>query len=218
MNNKPNMQALIFDVGGVLLRTVHPERRAQWETRLGLPAGAVHDLVFLSEAGQAAQRGEIDDAALWAWVGDQLGLSEADRHQFYADFWAADEVNTALLAWIAARRARYQTAIISNFSAGLRQMLTVTHPQVGALFDVIVISAEEKVTKPTPEIYQRTLARLGQAAHETMFVDDNEENVHAARDLGIYAIHYHPSVDIDAALAQWGQPERGSEHHARYRD
>ncbi|MCP5100914.1 MAG: HAD-IA family hydrolase [Chloroflexi bacterium] len=58
------------------------------------------------------------------------------------------------------------------------------------LFDVIVFSAEEGVRKPDPEIYHRTLARLGMVAREVIFVDDRLSNTVGAQQIGMHAIHF----------------------------
>jgi beta-phosphoglucomutase-like phosphatase (HAD superfamily) len=64
--------------------------------------------------------------------------------------------------------------------------------------------AEEKVMKPDPEIYLRTLNRLDCKAAESIFVDDFAENITAARSLGMNAIHFNPSVDLSAELRKLG--------------
>ena len=57
----------------------------------------------------------------------------------------------------------------------------------------------------------RTLARLGRAPDETIFVDDFAHNVAGAQAVGMHAIHYTPQTDVAAALASYGiaSMERG---------
>jgi HAD superfamily hydrolase (TIGR01509 family) len=71
-------------------------------------------------------------------------------------------------------------------------------------FDLIVCSAEESVMKPDAEIYFRTLVRLGCKPSETIFVDDNEENVSGANDLGIRAIQFTREVNLKELLSEFG--------------
>jgi epoxide hydrolase-like predicted phosphatase len=54
----------------------------------------------------------------------------------------------------------------------------------------MIISAEERVAKPDRRIYQITMERLGMDPGEIVFVDDLIENVEAARQLGINAVHF----------------------------
>ena len=59
------------------------------------------------------------------------------------------------------------------------------------LFDVIVDSCLEGIRKPDPAIYRLALDRLGvgdDEAHRTAFLDDFEQNVHAAREVGMHGI------------------------------
>jgi putative hydrolase of the HAD superfamily len=197
------IKALIFDVGGVLIRTEDRAPRAAWEQRLSLPAGEADELVFHSARGQAAQRGEIDDEGLWTWIGDFLALEGENLESFRRDFWAGDRLDYELLGFIRTLRPRYQTAVISNVSRGMRQTLNTKYPLADA-FDLIVCSAEEGVMKPDAAIYERTLARLGRRPQEAVFIDDSPANVAGARSIGISAIQFSESAGLIAQLRALG--------------
>ena len=55
------IRAVIFDWGGVLMRTVDASPRLAWDARLGLAPGSVNRLVFESSAWRRAQLGQISD-------------------------------------------------------------------------------------------------------------------------------------------------------------
>ena len=57
---------------------------------------------------------------------------------------------------------------------------------------------------PDPIIFERTLARLGRAATEAVFIDDMPANVAGARAIGLAAIHFRPGLDLAAELARLG--------------
>ncbi|MCB8967866.1 MAG: HAD family phosphatase [Ardenticatenaceae bacterium] len=202
------IQAVIFDFGGVLVRTPDRSSRKQWEDKLGLAEWESEQIVFNSEMGIKAQCGEVSDAALWQWVGARLALSADELAAFQEAFWAGDVLDTALIDAIRGLRPFYQTAIISNAADGLRQALHTTYPIADA-FDLIVVSAEEKVMKPKPDIYLRTLERLGRQPEEAVFIDDFAHNIAAARQLGMAAIHYQPGTDMKAELAALGVTAQG---------
>ena len=153
--------------------------------------------------GQAAQRGEVSSQTLWNWVAADFGLDKQGLAHFRHEFWGGDRLNEELVALIRSLRPRYQTAIISNFMDELRESLTVEYPIIDA-FDLVVISAEEKVMKPSPVIFQRTLERLGCKPEESVFVDDFAHNVVGARSVGMHAIHYTPQTNIQRELAKLG--------------
>jgi len=54
------------------------------------------------------------------------------------------------------------------------------------LMDGILVSAEEHLMKPEPEIYLRLLDKFGLKAEECLFIDDYAPNVKGATDLGFY--------------------------------
>lgn len=94
--------------------------------------------------------------------------------------------------WTLAREVRasgLKTAILSN---GVPEVMArvVSDRPLTPLFDVVVVSYELGHAKPEREIYDATLARLGVAPGEALFVDDRAENIAAARDLGLRAFHF----------------------------
>lgn len=197
------VKAVIFDVGGVLVRTHDWSGRRRWEEQLALEPGQAEYLVFNSEMGQKAQRGDIAQTDLWQWLRSHLALDDEQLAGFRQDFWSGDRLDESLVDYIHALRPRYQTAIISNFDDSLRHTLASTYPAARA-FDLIVVSAEERVMKPDSRIYRLTLERLGRRPGEAVFVDDSPANVAGARALGMHAVHYKAGMDVPAALAAFG--------------
>lgn len=197
------IKAVIFDVGGVLIRTESRTPRAKLEARLGLAPGASELLVFNGPMGIQAQSGQISSHALWASVREALQLDDEGLAAFRREFFGGDRLDTELVEFVRRLRPRYQTAIISNAMDDLLEVITHTYPLADA-FDLIVGSAYQKVMKPAPEIFLATLARLGRAAHEAVFIDDFAHNIAGARAVGMAAIHYQPGVDLPAELAALG--------------
>lgn len=92
-----------------------------------------------------------------------------------------------------ARRAGLRTGLLSNSWGN-------EYPREGwdEMFDAIVISGEVGMRKPEPEIFAHVLELLGLTAGETVFVDDLDHNVTAARELGIVGVH-HTSYESTAS-------------------
>lgn len=196
------IQAVIFDIGGVLVRTMDYSGRRHWEQRLGLSPGELETIVFDSEMGVKAQSGLITDADLWQWVGNHLRL-EQEVNALYEAFWGGDTLNEPLLDLIRRLRPRYQTAVISNATDALLFTLSERYAIAG-LFDLIVGSAAQQIMKPDPRIYEYTLTHLGRKPEETVFIDDVPRNIQGARNLGMWAIHFTPEVDVAAELSKFG--------------
>ena len=197
------IKAVIFDFGGVLLRTEDRAGRRRWEQKLGLAEGEAEYIVFNSEMGRKAQRGEITVEELWLWVGGYLDLPQTELAAFRRDFWSGDALDAGLVELIRGLRPSRQTALLSNAYNDLRRVLTNEFGVAGA-FDLIVVSAEEGIMKPDPRIFEITLQRLGRPPEETVFIDDFAHNAAGARAVGMNAIHFTPDTDLPAELAALG--------------
>lgn len=199
------IRAFITDWGGVLMRTADIRPRLAWERRLGLLPGDLADLVFQSAAWMRAQHGEITLEDVWAETAHSIGLNEEEHAALGRDFWAGDQLDQGLMTLIRHLRAQgVRIALLSNYPASLPSLLTDLG--LDGLFDTVVVSGLEGVTKPSPAIYRLVLDRLGVAANEAVFVDDHRENVEAARQLGMVTVRFRGSLHLQRALAQAGLP------------
>lgn len=70
------------------------------------------------------------------------------------------------------------------------------------LFRGIVVSGEEMTRKPFSKIYETTLDRYGLIPEKCLFIDDSLDNVNAAKELGINAIHFLDPGQLRIELEQ----------------
>lgn len=68
--------------------------------------------------------------------------------------------------------------------------------------DGIVVSGDEKLIKPDSRIFNVLLDRYNIKAEESLFIDDNADNIDAAIALGFNTLHYTDGVDIEKALKE----------------
>jgi 2-haloacid dehalogenase len=71
-------------------------------------------------------------------------------------------------------------------------------------FDGHVISGIEGVAKPDHQIFRILLDRYGLAPQATMFIDDHDHNVRAARQLGIGAVRFNSASQLRRDLSNAG--------------
>lgn len=72
-------------------------------------------------------------------------------------------------------------------------------------FDAVLVSEQEGIRKPDPEIFRRALARLGVAAEEAVFEGDNPEaDIRGAQGVGMRTIYrpnrFWPECDFADAV------------------
>jgi putative hydrolase of the HAD superfamily len=183
------LRAVIFDVGGVLLHDPGGDLLQQrWERRLGLAPGDFKRAVLDLADARGADVGTTPEEVWWPEAMGALGLDEATSAALYEETWARFSLDPRVAAYVAGLRPRYRVASLSNSWSGARRGC-VDRFGLDRLVDVMVFSAEEGVAKPDPEIYRRTLARLGVEPDEAVFVDDTEANLLAAARLGLLTVH-----------------------------
>ncbi len=69
--------------------------------------------------------------------------------------------------------------------------------------DGIIVSGREKMIKPNRNIYELLLSRHDILPEESLFIDDNEANITAAKEMGFQVIHYKNSMDLKSELKKF---------------
>jgi len=101
-----------------------------------------------------------------------------------------------LLQKIAADSA-YQLFLLTNIDTQTFSLLKQSHQAVFSLFDGIVASCDIHLLKPDPAIYNHLLETYQLDPQETVFIDDQIENIEEAKKLGITAIQYRSTKQIE---------------------
>lgn len=68
------------------------------------------------------------------------------------------------------------------------------------VFRGVVISGDIQMMKPEPEIYLHLLDRFGLKADESVFIDDMQANVDAAKAVGLHAIRFQNATQCQQEL------------------
>ncbi len=139
--------------------------------------------------------GEISEAEVWQRLGSHWRISPWILRYVRKRSFSKKRFNQPVADFIQSLRPRFQTAILSNAGDQDRQIFNEAYC-IEDLVDTVIISAEVGLAKPDPRIYLLALDRLGLQPEETIFVDDLQVNVEAARQLGIRAIQFLNNAQI----------------------
>jgi epoxide hydrolase-like predicted phosphatase len=193
------IKAIIFDLGGVLLRTADFSPRDHLADRLGMSRHELEGFFFGGESGDQAQRGEISVEEHWQNLRQKLNCSQQDFQALLDEFFAQDELDQELVNYIRKLRQTYKTALLSNAWGNLRKMVADRWHFEDA-FDVMIISAEVGIVKPDPRIFHLILVKLGVQPHQAVLVDDMLRNVEGAQAVGMQAIQFHSLPQVKDEL------------------
>ncbi len=193
------IRAVIFDFGGVLMRTEDQSPRQELAARLGVTREQLYYHIFDSPSARQATLGEISAGQHWENVRQALGLSPEEFPAVRAAFWAGDRLDAGLVDYIRSLRPQRKTALLSNAWDDLHGYL-VEPLGIADAFDELVISAEVGAAKPDERIYRLALERLDVSPQQAVFVDDYMDNITSASQQGLQAIHFCSTEQTKADL------------------
>jgi epoxide hydrolase-like predicted phosphatase len=193
------IQAVIFDIGGVLEVTPRTDWRNRWADRFGLSP-----CVFEERVGATFEPGATGGASLREIerrTAEEFGLGEADLAALMGDAWAEylGTLNHELAAYFAGLRPRYRTGILSNSFVGAREREQELYG-FEDMCDVIVYSHEVGLLKPDPRSYHAVCERLGCAPEQAVLLDDVAANIDGAHAVGIHGILFTDTAQAVADL------------------
>ncbi|ASU83155.1 HAD family phosphatase [Nocardiopsis gilva YIM 90087] len=191
----------VFDYGEVISRPQLSEARDRMERIAGVDP---RDFWTAYWDERSDYDGGLTSTEYWDRISLRLG-AEWDGAQ-RQDLWATDvsswlhvtERSAGLVDRLADRGVRL--ALLSNAPADIAGALR--HSPVLARFDALFFSCDLGIRKPAPDIYTHVLTELGVTPEETVFIDDREENVLAAKRLGIDAYHHGDADDLESFLTE----------------
>jgi HAD superfamily hydrolase (TIGR01509 family) len=192
------IEAVFFDLGGVILRTEHQAPREHLAERLSLSYDELSGLVFGSESARDASLGRVTPAQHWEAVAKRLGRPPSEIAALRDEFFGGDVLDRALLDLIRSLRPRRRTGLISNAWLDLRDY--IGRNAFEDAFDSIVVSAEVGVLKPDPAIYKMAMDSVGASPAQSLMVDDTAENIAGAEALGMHGILFRDPEDLHTEL------------------
>lgn len=189
-------KAVIFDYGNVLCAPQQPSDLQAIAAMLDLSEAEFLPLYWRYRIDYDAAR--MDAAGFWHGVLQSVSPAQIAR-LVELDIASWMRPNPPMLDW--ARRLReagLKTALLSNMPKELRDYLMEQVAWMPA-FDQVTFSCDVRICKPDSAIYQHCLGGLGVAAGEALFLDDREDNVRGAQEVGIHALLF---TDAPAAWRQ----------------
>lgn len=193
--------ALILDYGEVLSHPMRPGAMSLLASQLGAPDTEFPHIYWRHRRDYDLGMPARD---YWALVAQDVGvgLDEGLLRALIAidvDAWTdyRDEMWTLAATF---RSGGGKLGMLSNGVPEIVERIRSDH-DLAAGFDAVVISYEERLAKPEPEIYRVALDRLGVAPFDALFVDDRAENIDAARELGLRTLLFTGDVHALRAIA-----------------
>lgn len=201
------IEAVVFDVGGVV--TACPLTAfSSVDEEYGLPADTLVSFIRGGDFWIGVETGRVPVAEFYRHCAEQLAadhaveVPEARLHRMLEDCMGTTTQAETMDLVHELDDAGYELALCTNIFAERREWLHGLFAE--GVIDVYCDSSEVGLRKPEPAIYHKLLEMLGRPAGEVAFVDDFEENVAAARELGMAAIRFESPTHARRELAELG--------------
>lgn len=193
-------QALLFDVGGVLIDIDFGRVLAAWAPYSALPADELRRRFGADGPYRRHERGELASEAYFAHVAGalQLTATAAQIEAGWNAIFGAEIVATRRLLQQAARRLPCH--LFSNTNASHAREWLRRYPELVASVERMFLSHEMGLRKPEPAAFARVCDTLELAPGAVLFFDDLAENVAAAQEAGLQAVQVGSTADVEAAL------------------
>jgi HAD superfamily hydrolase (TIGR01509 family) len=140
----------------------------------------------------AIDEGQLSGDEVWQKLGHLVLVPPQQVRQEWFSF---AEINSEVVDAIERLRQTYQIGLCTNAGWSFVRELLQAH-NLDRLFDEIVISSEVHAVKPGDRILRIALDRLQTQPDESVFVDDNAENVRAAQAIGMKGILFRSVADL----------------------
>lgn len=185
-----HIEAVLFDIGGVLLTLGEATYRQQLAARIGLPnVPPCYDEMVIP-----LQRGELAETQFWSEL-----AGRPVEETLFDDAWLAHFQPIPAMLNLAAqlRELGIRIGVLSNTQKShVRLMHTMGFLNI---FDPVIMSCEVGMRKPEPAIYQYALDQFNLPASKVAYVDDHPAYIAAARALGLQVILHTGDAQITRA-------------------
>lgn len=177
-----------FDVGSVLIDWQKVFSTAAETNNLSVDEiGTVFD-----EYSDDITKGIISPAQFWQEVIKKYNVKNANHYDFLTS-WVADYKPIAPThSLIQQIKSTYMIGLLSNIYSGMLPLLLDKELIPNIEYQSIVFSCDVGLMKPEPEIYALAQEKSELSAHEILLVDDKQENLDAAENVGWQTFLFDP--------------------------
>lgn len=191
----------IFDLGGVIL-DIRMQNAYEQFMALGLPATELEKGGSVYKWMEDYQLGLLNTPEFCQQIADKC--SSTTETLDIEQAWNSICLNIAERKLDALRRLRQREGVTVSLLSNTNELhweyccekwFNANGNNQADFFGHIFLSQELHLQKPDPEIFRTAIRTLNANPSETIFIDDNAENIEAASSCGLQTLHATPDID-----------------------
>ena len=195
-------EALLFDVGNVLIEIDVERILARWAAHAGTDAERLRRrFTYFGPEYERHERGKITGGAYFESLRRMLGIDLSDAQ--FLDGWNAVFVGevAGMRALVERAATRLPIYVFSNTNQDHYLVWSRRYADLLDCFTAVYASCTLALRKPEAAAYRAVARAMGVAPERILFFDDSAENVAGARHVGMRAVEVASIDDVRRALA-----------------
>ena len=190
------IKAVVFDLGGVVLKGKTMKFIKDGEKLLGVKAKEGTECCF-------DRKLNMGTSSLRPAFERVFGKKMFDQEfiplmKAWLSNWQMDE---EMLEFAKKLGKRHDIAILSNCEMSFEEKYG---DELSKVFPVILYSHRERLVKPDKAFFELALKKLGVAPEEAIMIDDAQENINAAKAIGMHAVFFKNLEGLKKQLELYG--------------
>ena len=200
VKNNNQIEVIFFDIGGVLLH-IHPENMIKKiSTITNIPFSIVQNS-FPHNAHDLYERGQMTD---YDWFNSFKTSLPKNNNLKENKFWEAWSMllgeETDVIDILIQLKKSYQIWLLSNTNPSHIKNEVENNNVFPQLVDGAVYSFDVGYRKPELDIYKIACRLVDVDPEMCVFIDDLEDNIRGANNVGLHGIHYRNTRDLKSDL------------------
>lgn len=195
MENLDKIKAIAFDFWGVFAEMKPPMYEVMKSNNIPPEkySDKIHELIEKHDLNKLTEQQFLQQCS--EIIGIEIPYP-ACRYSF-----KEGSLNEQLIITVRKLKEKYKIALLSNNNKEYCDEY-LFRPGLDKLFDKLVISYQVGYRKPSPEIYQILIKKLGLKPEEILFVDDDPTKLPAAESQGMKTLTYK-GAETDKILLEF---------------
>ena len=187
-------KAIVFDLGGVIFSSnaTSYEGREKLAKILNIEPKKLQDFWFEKKEKLITGKLSEEDYLRGLILSHKLSRSLEELKKIIRD---SDIINKEMINILLELKKKYVLLALTN---DVNEWLSykINKFCLRNYFEAIISSSDIGLVKPDKNIYEYTLKKINLSPKEIIFVDDREENVKSAMELGIKSFHFTNTDDF----------------------
>lgn len=180
---------IIFDLGKVVFDVSFERVFVKWAGFSGKPVDLIRENFRFNETYEKFEKADLSQFEFRKEIMEMIGISisEKDFDLAWTDLYL--DVYPGMNELLKKLSIQYKLVALTNTNSIHATVWKQKYKETLKYFDKVFSSHEMRRRKPEKEAYEKVLDHFGVEASESIFLDDNADNVAAALNCGISAIH-----------------------------